>query len=58
MQMTCRPCCATLCACVQSLKLGRSNLTFRSVNNRFDIVGGLLYYLLVVRQGKALHCLL
>ena len=33
---------------MQSLKLGRANLTFRSVNNRFDIVGGLLYYLLVV----------
>lgn len=34
--------------CVQSLKLGLANLTFRSVNNRFDIVGGLLYYLLVI----------
>ncbi|KAI7840166.1 hypothetical protein COHA_005949 [Chlorella ohadii] len=32
----------------QSLKLGRANLTFRSMNNRFDIVGGLLYFLLVV----------
>ena len=32
----------------QSLKLGRCNLTFRSVNNRFDIVGGLLYFMLVV----------
>ncbi|KAL4423131.1 hypothetical protein ABPG77_004814 [Micractinium sp. CCAP 211/92] len=32
----------------QSLKLGRANLTFRSVNNRFDIVGGLLYYMLVI----------
>lgn len=39
-----------MCTCLlQSLKLGRANLTFRSVNNRFDIVGGLLYYMLVVR---------
>jgi len=33
----------------QSLRLGRSNLhTFRHVNSRFDIIGGVFYYLLVI----------
>ncbi|GAB4822190.1 hypothetical protein N2152v2_009236 [Parachlorella kessleri] len=33
----------------QSLRLGRRNLhMFRMTNNRFDIIGGMLYYLLVV----------
>lgn len=33
----------------QSLRLGRANLhTFRHVNSRFDVIGGALYYLLVV----------
>jgi hypothetical protein len=32
-----------------SLRLGRSNLhTFRHVNSRFDIIGGVFYYLLVI----------
>lgn len=36
--------------CAQSLRLGRRNLhMFRMTNNRFDIIGGMLYYLLVVR---------
>ena len=44
---------------MQSLRLGRRNLhMFRMTNNRFDIIGGMLYYLLVVSaqvlapQGK------
>ena len=33
----------------QSLTLGRSNLhTFRHVNSRFDLIGGMLYYFLVL----------
>lgn len=32
-----------------SLKIGRSNLyTFRHVNSRFDLIGGMLYFLLVI----------
>jgi hypothetical protein len=52
---------AQLCAAatlLQSKHLGRANLTFRSVNKRFDIVGGLLYYMLVVSGSGEVAALL
>lgn len=42
-------CAAAFPTAEESLGLGRSNLhTFRHVNSRFDVIGGALYYLLVV----------
>jgi hypothetical protein len=42
-------CAASFPSPEDSLRLGRLNLhTFRHVNNRFDVIGGALYYLLVI----------
>lgn len=42
-------CIASFPTASDSLKIGRLNLhTFRHVNSRFDLIGGMLYYLLVI----------
>lgn len=42
-------CAAAFPSPAESLRLGRQNLhTFRHMNSRFDVIGGVLYYLLVV----------
>ena len=51
-------CAAAYPDAARSLRLGRQNLhLFRLKNTRFDVVGGILYFVFVVRQSCALSLL-
>ena len=51
-------CAAAYPSAARSLQLGRQNLhLFRLKNTRFDVVGGILYFIFVVCQACALSVL-